>query len=1010
MKLSQICIERPVFATVLSLLVVLLGIIGFLRISVRGYPNVESPVVLINTNYEGASPSIIESQITTPIENNLVGISGLDTLRSYSMQGLSRVILKFNHGVDINAAVNDVRDRLARISRLLPENADQPIIEKHNPDDLETMVLALTDPKLSTLALTDYAQRYLVPQIEQVEGVSTVGIYNKRDYAMRIEPVVTKMVANKVTINDLINTLQQQNVNIPSGQIKGLERAYSVLLKGQLSSAPAFRQLIIREKGGYLLRFSDVANISVAPEDSDSAMRVNGKPAIGLGIYSEANANPIQVAQRIQRKINRLNDSLPQTMQLRVIWNGTTYLKASLDAVYHDLLFAIVLVVLIIALFLGSLRSALIPAITIPICLIGVFALIYALGYSINAFTLLALVLAIGLVVDDAIVMLENIYRHIERGSSPLNAAITGSREIAFAIIAMTLTLAAVYAPIGFTQGMTGIIFREFAFTLALAVLLSGFVALTLSPMMCSKLLRLPNKQRSFTQRYQGWLDKVFHWLTSGYKSLLSQLLNHRIIITLLLVIVLALGIWIFTTMSMSLTPKEDMGAFLTFSRAPANTSFQYTNRKSKAIEQMLASLPGVDNVLTVVSPSYVFTWVILKPWLERNMSAQQLIKQATKKAKNIAGIHLNAFNVSQIGGGGRYGDAIRLVIMTDQSYEQLDKVVRAMMKKMRQFPGVANVSQDLQINYQQYVIKINQTLAATLKVNVAEINQALKTMLGGAKVTTFNWQDRDYNVILQLPQAQLQNLKAIDQLYVRNQNNQMIPLSSLATIETMIGPSMLPHEDRLRSDVVTMQLTPGYAMGSVVGYLQNTLQSMLPEGYQFRFKGEAKRLLESRHSTLGSFLLALLFIYLVLSAQFESFIDPFIILLTVPLSIVGALFTLKITNNSLSIYTNIGFVTLIGLVSKHGILITEFANQLRTQGQPLRQAIIEASALRLRPILMTTAAMVIGAIPLALASGPGAISRHHIGWVIVGGLLFGTFFSLVIVPIAYSILGRLRR
>lgn len=986
------------------------GIIGFLRIPIQGYPNINPPVVTVTTTEAGVSPSIIESQITSPIENDLVGMSGLEFMSSYSQQGKSRISLHYRLGVDINAAVNDIRDRLAKISKQLPNNADQPIIEKRDPDSLQTMVLALTNPKMSTMALTDYANRYLIPQIEQLLGVATVEMYNQRDYAMKILLNPIKMAANSVTVNDLTSILQQQNVNVPSGRIKSPERDYSVLTQEQLSSAVAFRHLIIRQENGYFLRFGDVARVRVGPENTDSAMRVNGKPAIGIGVYAEATANPIQVANEIQHTLTKLQRSLPQGMKIQVVWNETNFLQASLHTVYHDLLFAIVLVSLIVFLFLGSFRSAIIPIVTIQICLIGVCGLIYFLNYSINIFTLLAFVLAIGLVVDDAIVMLENIYRHVESGLSSFKAAIKGSTEIAFAILAMTLTLAAVYSPIGFATGMTGIIFREFAFTLALAVILSGFVALTLSPMMCARLLKLPkphNKSVSDTIR----LDYFFARLTNGYRQLLFRILNFRWLIVLILIVIAVSGYWCFRSIPTELSPKEDMGAFITTINPPPNASFAYINRYAQQVEKLLRSLPSVKKVLMIADPDRGgFAYVILKPWSQRKDSAQQLIHTVIKKSRNIPGVSIDAFNVSQIGGGGRYGDSVRMVISSDQTYQQLHNTVQHFLMAIHSYPGIANSKQDLQMDNQQYVIYIRRSLAAALGVNVADVTNTLRTMLGGVRVTSFNWESRDYDVVLQVPEKELQSLQIINQMYVRSQDNKMIPLSSLARISTMVGPQELPHENRLRSDTITMQVTPGYTLGQVVNYLQHAAKHVLAEDYQYRFKGEAKRMLESTQTMIGTFSLALLFIYLVLSAQFESFIDPLIILFSVPLSIVGALFTLKLTGNSLSIYTNIGFVTLVGLIAKHGILITEFANQQRQQGKALQDSLVDAAALRLRPILMTTAAMVIGAIPLACAHGAGALGRHHIGWVIVGGLLVGTFFSLIVVPITYSYLGRFRK
>lgn len=1010
MKLSEFCIKRPVFTLVLSLIVVVVGIIGFMRIPVRGFPDISPPVISVVTTYKGASANIVESQITTPIENDLVGISGLKSIHSMSMQGRSHITLQFNLGMNIDTAVNNVRDALATVTKELPTGTDAPIIQKKDPNDMQTMVLALSDPNLSPMQVTDYANRYVVPKLEQVMGVAGVELYNARDYAMKILLNPAEMAARGVTVNDLTHILMGQNINVPSGQIKSKNRYYSVMSQGELSSAEQFRNLIIRDNNGYLLRFGDVAQVDVGPETTDGAMRISGVRTVGIGIYSEATANPINVAKRVQNSIKQISANFPEGMKLQVAWNDTKFLKDSMHTVYHDLLLALILVVFVVFLFLGSIRSTLIPIVTIPICLIGVFALIYFLGYSINLFTLLALVLAIGLVVDDAIVMLENIYRHVESGLSPFKAAIKGSHEVGFAVIAMTLTLAAVYAPIGFATGMTGVVFRQFAFTLAIAVILSGFVALTLSPMMCARMLRLPTNIGK-REGYHRWLDRMFSKLIVGYRKILQWVLCHRKYAVLTLIALIGLGFYCLKSLPMELAPTEDMGAFFVKINPPTNASFASMNNYSKKIESMIKKTPGVQSIIAMIDPDRGgFAFVNLKPLSQRRKSSTQIMKTVLKKSHNMPGAKVVAFNLGSLGGGGRNGDSVAMVISTDQSYQALNKVADDFINYASHFAGIASANQELQMNDKQYVIHVRQAMAAALRVNAADVTNALKTMLGGAKVTQFNWHSKNYNVLLQVPQKDLQTLQVINRLYVRNESGKMIPLSSLASIKQVVGPRALPHDNRLRADGIYFQLTPGESMGDVVNYLKTTAKKTLPEGFHFHFKGAAQRMQESGHTMLGTFLLALVFIYLVLAAQFESFLDPLIIMLSVPLSIVGAVFTLKFTGNAMSLYAGIGFVTLIGLIAKHGILITEFANQKRREGEELIPAVIDASALRLRPILMTTAAMSIGALPLALAHGSGAISRHQIGWVIIGGLLFGTFFSLIIVPVAYSFFGKFKR
>lgn len=999
MSFTTFCIRRPVFTIVLSLILVVLGIVGFLRVPLRGYPKIDVPVVMIQTIDSGVSASVIESQITTPIENDIIGSPGLKEMKSYSKTGQSRIILRYKMGINIDAAVNDLRNRLAKIDRTLPLGSESPVIEKRDPDDLELAVLSVTDAHLNPMEITDTINRTILPAIEQVQGVANVDLFNDRTYVLKVLLNPSRMAADNVTVNDMTAVLKQQNVNVPSGQIKTRDRDYSVLSEGQLHAPSAFKNLIIRSDGGYLLRFGDVAKVRVGSDNTESAMRVNGQSAVGLSIYGTSNDNPLKVIVGIQKKIKQLNHTLPPSMHVHLVWNGTTYLKAALHKVYRDLIYAILLVVLVIGVFLGSLRSAFIPVVTIPICLVTACALIYVLGYSLNIFTLLALVLAIGLVVDDAIVMLENIYRHVESGLSPYESAVIGSREIVFAIIAMTLTLAAVYAPIGLTQGTTGIIFREFAFTLALTVIISGFVALTLSPMMCAKLLKNRNETR---------IDRFFYTLMMRYQRCLRFILKYRWWVGILLITLLCLGVWCYRSLPSSLEPKEDTGAFLVSITPPSNASFSYIDRYAKEVESRLMKLPGIEKVMMKTdTTSGGFAFVILKPWDQRKYTSEQMMSDFMQSVSNIAGVTVSAFNMSQIGGGGKYGDAIRVVVRTNNNFSQLYKTMGKFRDTLLTYPEFKTVTSDLILNDQQYVLHVNRNLAATLKVNVADVSDALSTMLGGAKVTAFEWGDRTYDVVLQVPEKSLHALTIINQLNVRNQAGKMIPLSSLARITTQVGPRELPHEGRQRASTLTIQLNKGYDMGDALKKIRQLAKKSLPLGDTIRFKGVAKQLLEAHSAMLWAFSLAMIFIYLVLSAQFESFRDPFIILLTVPLSIVGALLTLKLTGQSLSIYTNIGFVTLIGLIAKHGILITEFANRRLEAGASKIEAVTEAATQRLRPILMTTAAMAVGAIPLAFAAGAGAISRQEIGWVIVGGLLLGTVFSLFVVPVAYVMIKR---
>lgn len=1009
MKLTQFCIQRPVFTVVLTILLVVIGFLSLTRVDIRGYPKLSVPVVTVKTVYTGASAAVVESQITTPIENQLAGLSGLDSIHSYSQQGQSKVILRFSQQENIDTVADEVRNLVGgSFLHKLPTGVEAPIINKRDPNAQQTLLLTLSDAQLSPMALTDYSNRYLLPELQQLDGVADVQLENARAYAMRIELDPLQMATHKVTVGDISHALSTQNINMAGGEIKTPQRYYNVFTRGQMQSAHAFKQMIIAKRDNYMLRLQDVAQVHVAAETVDSSMRVNGQPSIGLSVYAESDANPLQVAGAVAKRVEKMNASLPAGMQLQVIYNASTFLSKALQSVGVDLLLAIALVVLVVYLFLVQWRAALIPIITIPICIISVFTYIYIVGYSINIFTLLAMVLAIGLVVDDAIVMLENIVRHMEAGLSPLQAAFKGSREIGFAIIAMTITLAAVYAPIGFARGLTGVVFREFAFTLAVTVIISGFVALTLSPMMAAYCLRPASATPVAGITLQ--LRQFFSLLEKHYSCILQRLLVRRVWVLAFLLLLCAGGLWCYSQLSSSLVPAEDMGHFMVTVAPPANASFQYIEHFNKLIEKKLQTYPAVEHVAMMSDATGGFAIVMLKPWRQRHISSFQLMQQLMRYARtHLPEVKVSAFSPGTIGGGGKGGDSIRMSIVSNQSYAAINQQVQAFLNKVLALPGVAQATEDLQLHNLQYDVALQQDLIASAGVNPQDVSQTIRTMLGGEKITTFNWQNRDYDVILQAQPQALHSLSVLDQMYVRNAQDTMFPVSSLAQISSQVLPTSLPHQDRLRADTIQVQLKPGYRMGAVVKQLMHLAHRQLPDGYSYRFRGVARDMLQAYGTQLLTFCMALLVIYLVLCAQFESFIDPLIILLSVPMALIGAVLMLYLTGHEMSIYASIGFVTLIGLIAKHGILITEFANNKRRQGTAITEAVVDAARLRLRPILMTTLAMVSGAVPLALATGANANGLQPIGWVIVGGMSIGTFFSLVVVPLAYSFFAKWR-
>lgn len=1004
MRLTELCIRRPVLATVMNLVLILIGVIAFDRLQVREFPRSDEPIVQINTIYTGASAALMETQVTTRIEDALAGIEGIDVLRSKSMDNVSEVTVEFVAGYDFAEGLNDIRDKLGAIRGDLPVDADPPIVIKADADATPIMYLSINDPSRSALEISDYVDRFIKTDVEQTEGVASVAIFGERRYAMRAWLDPFQMGARRVTVGDMRDALLEQTVELPGGEIKSVTRNFVVLPQTQLGSQEEYNRIVIRNEDGYLVRFGDVADVVVAPEDTEGGMRLNGTVnTIGLGVIPQTTANPVDVARAVRAEIERIRRGLPPGMDISVNYDKTIFIEESINRVYRTLFEAVILVSVVVFLFLGTLRATSIPLVTIPVCLISVFGLMLMLGYTINNMTLLAMVLAIGLVVDDAIVMLENIHRHIEEGMKPFEAAIKGSGEIAFAIIAMTITLAAVYAPIGFTQGFTGDLLREFAYTLAGAVLISGFVALTLTPAMCARLLKGGAKSR-----YSHWLEESFVKLDHAYEKALRYFLAHRYIVGVILVVVAGGGYYFFDRMPSELAPLEDQGVVLTIIEAPTDSNYVYTDSYSRQVEALFDQVPEKERFLLAggfPTPSNGYGVLILKPWRERERTQSDIVQDLGPKMYGIPGVQAFPINFNPLSRGGNKD--IVFVIRASASYEELNTIVQHFIQLAQKNPGLANIDSVLRIDSTQFEVDIDRDRAADLGVIIEDISVTLATMLGGGAVTEFEYDGRLYDVIFQVNEADQVNPDIINQMYVTNENEDMIPLSSLVEIREVVKPKDLQHWDRLRSGNVRANLAAGYTTSEAIEFFEQLAAEHLPANAQYAWGGDARRYLQSSGSLYLIFVLALVFIYLVLAAQFESFRDPFIILLTVPLSMAGALAMLTWAGGTLNIYSQIGLVTLIGLISKHGILITEFANQLQERGTDLVEAAIQGAKMRLRPILMTTGAMVLGAVPLALATGPGAMSRQAIGWVIVGGLGFGTLFTLFVIPVAYSLLAR---
>jgi len=1004
--LPELSIRRPVLASVMSLLIILVGVISFLRLTVREYPKIDTPVVSVRTVYQGASAQVIESQVTQVLEDSISGIEGVKTLKSVSREETSQITVEFLSDRDPDAAANDVRDRVARVRGRLPDEVDEPIIAKVEADAQAIMWLRLNSDQHDALEISDYADRYIADRLKTLPGVASVIIGGERRYAMRIWLDRERLAAYGLTPQDVEEALRRQNIEVPSGRIESRSREFTVLSETDLRTPEQFNRLILREVKGYPVRLSDVGRAELGPQDERNIVRVNGRPAVGMGIVKQSTANTLAVAQAVKTELPKIAAALPPGMQVGIAFDTSIFIEKSIESVYEVMAEALVLVVLVIYFFLRSLRATLIPFVTIPVSLIGAFFLVWLMGFSINVLTLLGIVLAIGLVVDDAIVVLENIHRHVEEGMPPFRAAIQGSREIAFAVVAMTITLASVFAPLAFSTGNTGRLFMEFALTVAAAVVVSGFVALTLTPMMCSKLLR---HQSSHHPLYNA-LERFFQRLFAAYRRSLAACLRHRAAVIAVFAVVAAAGGLLFSQLKSELSPLEDRGFFIGVMVAPEGATMEYTDAYARQWEKIYSEVPEITSYFVVVAPglerpnpvNFALSFVRFKDWEERDRSSQQITASlAPKMFSSMPGVLAFPVNPPSLGQSFR-NPPVQFVVQGN-SYDELDKVVDALMQKARAFPGLANVDSDLKLNKPQLKIEINREKAANLGIQIETIGRTLETLLGGRQVTRFKREGKQYDVIVKLEDKDRRQPTDLTSIYVRGAGGQITQLSNLVTVHETVAPKELNHFNRLRAAIISANIAPGYTLSEALDYMERAAAEVLPPEYQTALDGQSREFREAGQQLYFVFVLALAFIYLVLSAQFESFRGPLVIMLTVPLAVTGALLAMYLKGITLNVYSQIGLVMLIGLITKNGILIVEFSNQLRDRGLAKIEAVIEASALRLRPILMTSAATVLGSVPLAIAAGAGAESRSAIGWVIIGGMTLGTLFTLFVIPVAYT-------
>jgi len=1005
MQLPEISIRRPVFATVLSLLVLLIGAVSFTKLPVREYPKIDEPVVTVSVKYAGASAEVIESQIAKPLEDSIAGIDAVDVITSISRAEQAQITVRFRLEKDADAAAAEVRDRTSRVRNKLPQAIEEPVIAKVEADAFPVIWLAFSSDTHSALEINELVTRIAKPRLQTVTGAADVRIYGERKYAMRVWLDPDRLAAYRLTTQDAEDALRRSNLEVPAGRIESRQREFSVTSNTDLKTPAQFGEIVIKTVGGFPVKLRDVARIEQGAADERTSVRLNGRPAISAGVIRQATANPLELSAGVRAMLPKLEADLPKGISISVANDNSVFIDRSVKNVFKTIVEAVVLVALVIFLFLRTVRASIIPIVTIPVSLIGTFALMALAGFTVNTLTLLALVLAIGLVVDDAIVVLENIYRHIEEGEDPFSASIKGAKEVGFAVVAMTLTLAAVYAPLAFTPGRTGRLFIEFALALAGAVIVSGFIALTLSPMMCSQLLR-HNPNPWFFDR---WMEKVLTALSKGYEWLLRKILRQRWIVLLVMAGV-GLAIWtILPGMKRELAPLEDRGVILNVINSPDGATMEYTNKYATAVERIGQSYSEFDRIFVVmgnptVSVANVFYRAV--PWEDRTRTTLEMAREMQPRINALPGVSAFPITPPSLGQGFRERP-VNFVILTSESYENLSQVTRQFLDEIGKNPGFLTPDVDLRLNKPELKIDVDRDKASDLGVSVDVVARAIETMLGGRQVTRYKREGEQYDVIVQTQSIGRDTPDDVERIFVRGRNDTMIPLASLVKVREAVAPRELNHFSQRRAVTITANLAPNYSLGEALDYLDQVGKRVLKPGYTTDVNGTSREFKNSQGSLTIVFILALLFIFLVLAAQFESFIDPFVIMLSVPLSMIGALLALKWTNGSLNVYSQIGLITLVGLITKHGILIVEFANQMRENGMDMMEATIKAASQRLRPILMTTGAMVLGAVPLALSTGAGAESRIQIGWVIVGGMSLGTVLTIFVVPTMYTLLAR---
>jgi multidrug efflux pump len=1011
MWLSDTSVKRPVFATVLSLMLIAIGALAFRDLTVREYPDTVQPTVQVQVGYPGASAEIIETRITQVLEAELSGIEGVKSIRSQSRDGQSSITVEFYMNRKLDEAANDVRDRVSRVSRRLPDDVDNISVQKADADSQPIMWLTLSSDSMSLIELTDYTQRYLLDRFATIPGVSQINVFGAGGPSMRVWIDRLALAARGLTVTDIENALTRENLELPAGRVISKDLDFQVRIARNYETADQFRNLVISQgKDGHLVRLGEVANVVVASRETNRMFRTNGQLTTGFGIIKQSTANTVEVLDQVKAEVDRVNANLPPGMKLITSGDDSLYIRAAISEIYWTIGITTLLVGFVIFVFLGSVRATVIPLVTIPVCLTATFSVLSLFGYSINLITLLALALSIGLVVDDAIVVLENAHRRIEAGEAPLLAAFNGTRQVAFAVIATTVVLVSVFAPVAFLKDSIGRVFAELAVTIAAAVIFSAVLALSLSPMMCSKLLRSNTRESKLTHA----LDSAFDWLSSRYQGLLKQSLRAPWL-SVAVCVAIGLGAYLLVkTIPQEYAPQEDRGQFNGSIQAPEGTSFGRLKRAADQVEKALqpyfddgtivrgvVSVPGWNNQAGIVN-------VTLKPWGERTIGTQDLINILSKQWEEIPDVRVTAFiNSGNRGGGGGGGQPVQLVL-GGPNYDELARWRDIVIAKASENPGLTRLDSDLRETQPQVLVRVDSDRAASLGVTARSIGSTLQAMMSEQQVTTYVVDGEEYDVVLQAKQEQRATYDDLRNIFVRSERgNELVPLANLVKLEDMAGPSTLNRQNRMRAVTISASLAPGYTLGEALDYLENLVHKELPSTAQIDYKGESLDYKEASGALYFTFGIALFVVFLVLAAQFESFVHPLVIMVTVPLAVAGGLLGLWVARMTLNIYSQIGIIMLVGIAAKNGVLIVEFINQMRDKGMEFRDAIVAASRIRFRPVIMTAFCAVMGSVPLILAHGPGAASRQALGVVIFSGVSLATLFTLFIVPSVYNLMAR---